>query len=62
MTIAFADLSLLRLDGDSTISLDLGSLPDGSTIASAILANGSLWGRILTETGSYQIGTDKIVV
>jgi FecR protein len=62
MTIVFADFSLLRLDGDTTISLDLWTLADGSTIASAILSNGSVWWRILTETGSYNVGTDIIVV
>ncbi|GAB0174122.1 MAG: hypothetical protein HHAS10_00010 [Candidatus Altimarinota bacterium] len=62
MTIVFADSSILRLDGDTTISLDLGTLPDGTTIASAMLSNGSVWGRILTETGSYNVGTEIIVV
>jgi hypothetical protein len=63
MTIAFTDLSILRLDADTTVSLDLieSASEPGRTIASAILANGSLWGRILTDTGSYSIGTEKIV-
>ncbi len=62
LTIAFADYSILRLDADTTVSLDLLESPtDGRTIASAILSNGSLWWRILTDTGSYSIGTDKIV-
>ena len=45
MTIAFADYSILRLDVDTTVSLDILSEPSPSTrtIASAILANGSLW-------------------
>jgi hypothetical protein len=62
MTIVFEDHSLLRLDGDTTISLDLGTFADGSTIASAILSNGSVWWRILTETWAYNVGTDVIVV
>lgn len=62
MTIVFEDHSLLRLDGDTTISLDLGTFADGSTIASAILSNGSVWWRILTETWAYTVGTDVIVV
>jgi hypothetical protein len=63
LTIAFADFSILRLDADTTVSLDVLAAPAPSTqtIASAILSNGSLWGRILTDTGSYSIGTDKIV-
>jgi hypothetical protein len=61
MNIVFADYSILRLDGDSTVSLDVGSLSDGTSIASAILSNGSLWWRILTETGSYSIGTETVV-
>lgn len=62
MTIVFADSSILRLDGDTTISFDLGTLPDGSTIASAMLSNGSVWWRILTETWSYNVWTEIIVV
>ncbi len=63
LTIAFADLSILRLDADTTVSLDVlaPAAPSTQTIASAILSNGSLWWRILTDTGSYSIGTDKIV-
>jgi hypothetical protein len=61
MNIVFADYSILRLDGDSTVSLDVGSLADGTSIASAILANGSLWWRILTETWAYSIGTETVV-
>ena len=63
LTIAFTDFSILRLDADTTVSLDVLAAPAPSTqtIASAILSNGSLWGRILTDTGSYSIGTDKIV-
>ena len=43
MTIAFSDLSIIRLDGDTVVSFDIGYLPDGTTIASALLDNGSLW-------------------
>jgi hypothetical protein len=43
LTIVFPDFSLLRLDGDSVVSLDLGYLANGTTIASALLENGSLW-------------------
>ena len=46
MTIAFADFSILRLDADTTVSLDVlydTSVTPTKTIASAILANGSLW-------------------
>ncbi len=63
LTIAFSDLSILRLDADTTVSLDVFTMPSDPTrtIASAIMSNGSLWWRILTETGAYSIGTDKIV-
>ncbi len=39
MTIVFDDLSLLRLDGDTTVSLDIGYSATGQTIASALLSN-----------------------
>ena len=61
LTIVFSDLSILRLDGDTVVSLDIGYLPSGTTIASALLENGSLWWRILTETGSYNVGTREII-
>jgi hypothetical protein len=61
LTIAFDDLSLIRLDGDTVVSLDLGYTPTDGTIATALLENGSLWGRILTETGSYSVGTREII-
>ena len=61
LTIVFSDLSILRLDGDTVVSLDIGYLPSGTTIASALLENGSLWWRILTETGSYSVGTREII-
>ena len=61
MTIAFSDLSIIRLDGDTVVSFDVGYLPDGTTIASALLDNGSLWWRILTETWSYSVGTREII-
>ncbi len=50
LTIAFADYSTLHLDEDTTVSLDMGSFPDNTTIATAILEGGQIWGRILTET------------
>ncbi len=62
VTIVFSDLSLLRIDEDSTVSLDTGTLPDGTNIAYAILENGGLWGRVLTETGGYYIGRDDLIV
>lgn len=43
VTIAFSDLSILRLDGDTVVSFDIGYLSGGTTIASALLENGSLW-------------------
>lgn len=62
ITITFADFSLIRLDGGSTVSLDTGTSPNsGETIAYAILNNGGLWGRVLTENGEYHIGNDDIV-
>lgn len=61
ITIAFADLSLIRLDGGSTVSLDTGVTTWGQSIAYAILNNGGLWGRVLTENGEYRIGNDDIV-
>ena len=61
VTIAFSDLSILRLDGDTVVSFDIGYLSGGTTIASALLENGSLWWRILTETWSYSVGTREII-
>lgn len=43
LTITFADLSLIRLDGGSTVSLDIGTTISGQSIAYAILNNGELW-------------------
>lgn len=45
LTIAFSDLSILRLDADTTVSLDVFTMPSDPTrtIASAIMSNGSLW-------------------
>lgn len=61
ITIAFSDLSIIRLDGGSTVSLDSGVTTSGQSIAYAILNNGWLWGRVLTETGGYYIGNNDIV-
>ncbi len=61
VTIAFADLSILRVGEDSTVSLDVGTLWSQS-LAYAILENGSLWGRVLSETGGYYIGRDDLIV
>ena len=60
-TITFPDLSVIRLDTDTTVSMDQTTDSSGTTIASALLANGSIWGRILTETGVYNIGSSDIV-
>jgi hypothetical protein len=50
-TIQFiADASLLRLDVSTTVELRTGEF-DGRSVAEAILADGRLWGRILTSTG-----------
>ena len=69
--VTFTDGSTLKLDVDTTVSIDTwpqqpshcsSEPPDGCTdTATAILRNGSLWERVLTNTGSYSIGTDKIV-
>lgn len=40
ITIAFSDLSIIRLDGGSTVSLDSGVTTSGQSIAYAILNNG----------------------
>lgn len=60
-TITFSDLSVLRIDTDTTVSMDQTTSGTGVTIASALLANGSIWGRILTSTGVYNIGSSDIV-
>lgn len=67
MTIAFVDTSILRLDRDTTASLDIStnSIEPGKQIASLILESGQVWGRILspdtpTSTG-YTIGSDEVV-
>ncbi len=39
----------------------MGVFPDNTTIATAILENGQIWGRILTETGVYNVGTRDVV-
>ena len=39
----------------------MGAFPDGTTIATAILEGGQIWGRILTETGVYNVGTRDVV-
>ncbi len=59
--IIFTDDSIIRLSGDSTLALNIGSSTWGGQIAQAILQNGNLWGRILSETGVYNIGTADIV-
>ncbi len=61
VTIAFSDLSILRIGSDSTVSLDVGT-SSGISLAYAILENGSLWWRVLTETGGYYIGRDDLIV
>ena len=50
-TIRFnQDESLLRLATDTTLELRVGDL-DGNSVAEAILSDGRLWGRILSNTG-----------
>ena len=61
VTIAFADYSILRVWDDSTVSLDVGT-QSGTNLAYAILENGSLWWRVLSETGGYYIGRDDLIV
>jgi hypothetical protein len=61
ITITFVDGSLLRIDADSTVSLDIGTTYDGQSIAYAILENGWLWWRVLTETGWYYIGNKDVI-
>lgn len=61
ITITFVDGSLLRIDGGSTVSLDVGTTYDGQSLAYAILENGWLWWRVLTETGGYYIGNDDLI-
>jgi hypothetical protein len=46
-----ADASIIRLDKTTRISLDPALNSQGKTIAQATLAEGVLWGRILTEDG-----------
>ena len=52
---------MIRLSSDSTLSLNIGSNLGEGQIAQIILQNGNLWGRILSQTGVYNIGTDDIV-
>jgi hypothetical protein len=50
-TIQFAqDASYIRLDTDTTVEIRTGQLGN-NTVAEAILADGQLWGRIMTSTG-----------
>jgi hypothetical protein len=50
-TIQFAqDASYIRLDANTTVEIRTGTL-GGNTVAEAILADGQLWGRIMTSTG-----------
>ena len=69
----FRDGSQLTIDVDTTVSIDIVGPSCGDvtaedkdsiclSIAYLIRTNGSLWGRILTETGAYSIGSDWIVV
>jgi hypothetical protein len=62
ITLAFSDLSLIRLEPDTTIFLNLETLPDTTTLAKAIIENGGMWWRVLSETGGYLIGRDDVVV
>jgi hypothetical protein len=50
ITLAFSDLSLIRLEPDTTIFLNLETLPDTTTLAKAIIEDGGMWGRVLSET------------
>lgn len=60
--LAFQDFSLLRLDSNTTVSLEIGANPaTNETLANIILSNGSLWGRILTETGVYEFRNGDVV-
>ena len=50
-TIRFAlDTSILRLSTDTTVELQVGNL-DGNSVAEALLSDGRLWARVLTNTG-----------
>ena len=60
-TVIFTDDSVLRLDSDTTLALDAGSLSGGTSIASILLESGQVWWRILTLTGSYTVGSRDIV-
>ena len=67
LTIAFVDTSILRLDADTTASLDISTISTepNKQIASLILESGQVWGRILspdtpTSTG-YSLGTGDVV-
>jgi len=55
--IKFLDQSFIRLSTGTTVELSPSASASG-TLASVILANGTLWGRILSSTGSYDIGTE----
>ena len=49
--ITFSDNSVLRLDADTTVELTTHTNTAGNSIAAIILADGQLWGRVLTSTG-----------
>ena len=49
--ITFSDNSVLRLDADTTVELTTHTNTAGDSIAAIILADGQLWGRVLTSTG-----------
>ena len=42
-TVIFDDASVLRLDADTTLALDTGTLTDGTEIASLLLESGQVW-------------------
>jgi hypothetical protein len=50
-TIAFSDSSIIRLNEDTIVKLEVGENEDWDAIAQIILNNGDLWWRIITNTG-----------
>ena len=70
--VYFRDGSSLRLDSDTTVSIDVpgeacesAASADGKlclTISYLIMMNGSNWGVNRSSTGGFSIGTDTLVI
>lgn len=50
-SITFSDASIVRLGPLTSVELSTGENPDGQTVAEIILADGSLWSRVISTDG-----------